>query len=728
MSYLREIEAQLNQRDFPKLLQLWHEYCADDHIDPDEMCAILHAVKVSDFARPFGTYVEQAMPLWKTLTDINDAYKVFRLIVDLQTSQNPELADLTYEILKKIHGEDPLFQERLRLIGLRTRDQFQGAISYYDLLKHMQKGKFVYHAGGWGVGEIVELSTIREQVAVEFEHVTGRKYLTFTNAFKAVEPISEDHFRVQRFAFADELEAKALGDPVHVIKILLRDFGPLTASEIKDEMCVLVIQEKNWVKWWQNTRAKLKKDPIIETPNSPRDPFVLRQAPLTQEKRLEQAIGTQTNLNEIIRTAYNFVRDLPADPQSHEIKQSLQNTFLEHLEHSDLTQTQRLEIYLLLEHMFGYSGAIDQIHAMIKDLDNVPDVVDDIEVLALKKRALVFARELRDDWPEIFLALFIQPQQSMLRDYLLKELVDSPAKETLKAKLNELVNSPSTNFELYVWYFQKLMNAKDETIPFADKEGRLRFFEGFLILFSFLESRSEVRDLLKKMYGMMTANRYALVRNILSHTSIDFAKEFLLLIAKCQTFTDHDIKILRSLAEVVHPSLARKKTVDPYADILWTTEEGYRSVVDRMHNIATVEMIENAREIEAARAHGDLRENSEFKFAQERRARLQEELKRLSEQIKQARILTPEDIDTSSVGIGTVVTLKDPEGNTLTYTLLGPWEADADQNILFYKSKLAQMLTGLKIGDHFQFKGIDRDWEVVGCHSFFDKKAVKDTN
>ena len=45
-------------------------------------------------------------------------------------------------------------------------------------------------------------------------------------------------------------------------------------------------------------------------------------------------------------------------------------------------------------------------------------------------------------------------------------------------------------------------------------------------------------------------------------------------------------------------------------------------------------MVENAREIEAARALGDLRENSEFKFAQERRARLQSELKTLSSTIK----------------------------------------------------------------------------------------------
>lgn len=55
---------------------------------------------------------------------------------------------------------------------------------------------------------------------------------------------------------------------------------------------------------------------------------------------------------------------------------------------------------------------------------------------------------------------------------------------------------------------------------------------------------------------MITNKRFALVRSIIEGTSLDFLKEFLLLVTKCQTFTDHDIKILRSLAEVVHPSLA----------------------------------------------------------------------------------------------------------------------------------------------------------------------------
>jgi hypothetical protein len=89
-------------------------------------------------------------------------------------------------------------------------------------------------------------------------------------------------------------------------------------------------------------------------------------------------------------------------------------------------------------------------------------------------------------------------------------------------------------------------------------------------------------------------------------------------VSKCQAFTDHDQKILISLAEVVHPSLVIAKGSREEAkfdkDTLWTTEAGYLKTKNRIEQISHVEIVDNAREIEAARALGDLRENSEYKL------------------------------------------------------------------------------------------------------------------
>ena len=67
---------------------------------------------------------------------------------------------------------------------------------------------------------------------------------------------------------------------------------------------------------------------------------------------------------------------------------------------------------------------------------------------------------------------------------------------------------------MFVWYFQKLISEEENEIPFQNQKGRIQFFESFFILFSALEGQPEYRELLKKMYGMLSGKRYALVRQL----------------------------------------------------------------------------------------------------------------------------------------------------------------------------------------------------------------------
>jgi len=201
---------------------------------------------------------------------------------------------------------------------------------------------------------------------------------------------------------------------------------------------------------------------------------------------------------------------------------------------------------------------------------------------------------------------------------------------------------------------------------------------------------------------------------------VDDVKEFLLLSTKCRSLSDHDIKILHSLAEVAHPSLGkqRKKNEGPSADtqVIWTTQEGYLKLQQRIQQVATVETVENAKEIEIARAHGDLRENAEFKAALEKRDRLQSELKFLSDQLNRSRVLTKADISKDEVGVGCIVECKNNGGQKVTFTLLGPWDADTDKNILSFQSKLAQTMKGLKAGSKFQFQ--DTEYSITSIRSY----------
>ncbi|WP_079891742.1 GreA/GreB family elongation factor [Parachlamydia acanthamoebae] len=707
MGYLEEFHTQIQNRDFNKFFQLWEEYCTCDVVDVEELLQLLSMIKKSDLAKPFGEYVESALPTWEKIENPKDSYEVLKLLIDLETTNTPLLAEITHDILKKHHGNDPLFEERMRLIGLRKKDKFQGAIANYDLLAHMKKGKVVFHNAGWGTGEIMDVSLVREQVILEFEWVSGRKDLSFANAFKTLIPLPDDHFLARRFANPDELEKEAKDDPVAVVQLLLKDLGPKTAAEVKDELCELVIPEKDWNKWWQGARAKVKKDTMIESPEGIKEPFRLRKTALKHEDRWQNAIDNQTDTNDLLQTSYQFVRDFPNILKDQEVKKTLQAKITGLLTKSDLLPEQEVQAHLFLDSFLGLSEHGRMAQALIVQSDQPFELIQKVDITPFKKRALMVVRHSRADWSHIFLEMFAKTDQSTLREYLIKEIcADEEAKTLLLNMLEDLLHYPEKNPELFVWYFQKVVK-KADGIPYNDKEGQGRFLDGFLVLMHKLEGDPQQRELIRKMYNLISEKRYAVIRALIDGMSKEFVKEFLLLASKCQTFTEHDLKILASLATVVHPTLgAARQSKDTKNDqnTIWTTEEGYLQTQERIRQIGTTEVVENAREIEAARSLGDLRENSEYKFALEKRSRLQGELKRLSEQLNRARIITKDDIYLNQVSVGSIVELEDPEKNVVTYTILGPWDADADTNILSFQSKFAEAMLGRKVGEEFEFR------------------------
>lgn len=723
MSYLREFKKQIKSRDFTKFLELWEEYCTNDEADIPELISLLKLVKASDFQRPFGAHVELALPLWQTIEDQQANFQVLKHLIDLQTTNSPVLAEAAVQVIQAYYPDDPQQTERLRRIGLRTKEDFRGALSHYELLAHLAPGKFVYHSGGWGVGEIMEFSTVREQVGVEFENMAGLQYFNFNNAFKVLEPLADDHFLAQRFGDPDTIESAAKKDPVAVIKLLLKDLGPKSASEIKDEMCVLIIPEDEWNRWWQSARAKLKKDPFIQNPSSLKEPFVLRQTEQTNEELIKESFKGSEEPDAVILSSYSLMRDTPKLQKNQEIFDTCKTTLTELFNQNVLTTPQRLQIILLLEQFFGSAPEGASAEAIIRENTNIAELLGHIEILALKKRVLILIEEHREDWRSLFLDLLLNIQVTPLRDYIFDQLLAHGDRKELDTFFETVALNTKKSPELVVWYMQKLLAAKcRQDIPFGTKEGLWKWFDAFLVLLSEIEHNPKQRDLVKKMVHIVTQKHFLHLRSIFEGATEEWLNEFLLLLSKCMIFEESDRKIFNSLAQVVHANVGvvEGKKVAPTQDtsIFWATEKAYQQARDRAQQIATVEIVENAKEVEAARALGDLRENAEYKAATEKRRRLQHDLKTLGSEIDHARVITSSDIDTDAVGVGIVVTLKKGNGETITYTILGPWDADVDANILSHQSRIVQEMMGLKKGDSFTFR--EEEYTVADLRSYLN--------
>jgi transcription elongation factor GreA-like protein/transcription elongation GreA/GreB family factor len=709
MSYLKEFQKKINERDFHQFFVLWEEYCTNDTVDAEEFISFLEMVKSSDFSKPFGELVETAIPLYKMIEDKDQSYITCKLLMDLQTTNSASLAEVAISALQERFGQDPEFNERVRLIGLRSKVNFKGAIANYALLRHFKKGAFVFHTAGWGVGEILDVSLLRQQITLELEYVVGTKYLNFENAFNTLIPLQKEHFLVRRFAEPDIFEVYALEHPLETITLLLKDLGSKTASEIKDEICVLVIPEASWSKWWQRCRQQMKRSTEIFVPLNPKDPFYIREEEVSHEKRFKALIEKASSLEEMLKTAYSFIREVPQVLKNIDTQEFIKQKLLMALKEENLPLYQQVEIYVFLDEILNTGKEKKSLADFVKNLNNIENVIDQLTIISSTKRVLEVVREIRADWMEVFFKLLPKLSHSLLREYLLKELEGADEAALMLNKfIKRLKGHPLENPELFFWIFKRafqLALEKSKVQNFSDKERDelWSLFEAYFILIHTIEHNADYKLLLKKMVQFVISKRYENVRSLLDISNETLAREFLLLSAKCYIFSKEDQQIFRSLVRVIYPHINEGSLEEEEPEFVWMTQEGKDKLHKRMEIISTTEIIENAKEVEVARSHGDLRENAEYKYAVEKRGQLQRELKELSKKYEQARVITSEDVLLEAVGIGNSVDLENSWGIIKQYTILGPVESDPHESIISYKSKIAEAMWGLKLGDSFTF-------------------------
>ncbi len=726
MTYLEEFATRIAVRDYSKVMELWQEYCGSDIADSCEIREILNLIKGSDIQLHFGSKITEILELVQSIDDEEQKLGCLATIFDIQTTQSEELWNLAHQIVEQHFSKVQHLQEKLRLVGLRTKDNFQGAITNLILLNHIKNGAFVFHTPGWGVGEIINCSFIREQITVEFENLGGiSRDITFKNAYKSLKPLTDAHFLTLRYSQPEILGKLALEDPVGLITKIISDIGPKTSLGIKDLLSGSIIDEGSYSKWWQGAKNRMKRDSRIAAPeHSPKGNYTIQKCPPSLNNRIENSLKDKKSFEEKFSAIYSLTKDIP---QLLKRGESAQKTLIKEVEtlfeEDKISPIQRILSYFLIDMIDGesakkYAPAIATDFSKIK---NYEEALASIHVAPFKKKFLSTLKEIHLNWEPLFSELFLQVSSSQQREHISKELTQSESgKKMIESCLEALLENPMRNPEAFFWHFQKCIdgiekgNGKEsyrlqgELASKSSPQNILeRLFEIFLSLYSTIEFRQDQRELVKKMYAVVTQEKFKLVRLLLKESSLVYAKEFLLLASKCRSLTDHDHKILRSLVQVVHPSLAdkRKDVDEELSAILWATEESYQRIKEKIHHIGTVEVVDNAREIEEARKHGDLRENSEYKFALERRARLQKELKELSDQFQSARILTPNDIATDTVGIGTKIDLRNPKGELICYTILGPWDADTETNIIALESKIAQAMLGKERKASIDLKG-----------------------
>jgi transcription elongation factor GreA len=130
------------------------------------------------------------------------------------------------------------------------------------------------------------------------------------------------------------------------------------------------------------------------------------------------------------------------------------------------------------------------------------------------------------------------------------------------------------------------------------------------------------------------------------------------------------------------------------------TKEGYEKLKQELDRIIKVERPKNIRDIEEARAHGDLSENAEFHAAKERQGHLDAKKRELEHKLANAQIIDVSKLTNEKVVFGATVTLADAaSGDVKKYTLIGQEEADFKKGKISVQSPVGKALIGHKVGD-----------------------------
>ena len=130
------------------------------------------------------------------------------------------------------------------------------------------------------------------------------------------------------------------------------------------------------------------------------------------------------------------------------------------------------------------------------------------------------------------------------------------------------------------------------------------------------------------------------------------------------------------------------------------TKKGYEALQAELERYKKVERPKNIREIEEARAHGDISENAEFEAAKERQSHIDGRIRDLEHKLAEAQIIDTSNLSNEKVVFGTTVTVKDLQTEKeQRYTLVGPDEGDLKNGKLSVQSPVGRALIGKRVGD-----------------------------
>ena len=580
-----------------------------------------------------------------------------------------------------------------------------------DFEKHIafDKGSYVFHRN-WGVGRIRKLDG--DTLTINFGRVVGIKEMKLSMAVTALKPLAKDHIWVLKATMQKEDLIKSVkADKAETLKIIIRSFdNNCDFKRIKAELVPSILTPGEWTSW--NSAAKK----ILETDSSfgvnPNDisMYTVRDGNISPEEKISNEFKAQKQFFARADLLVKFFESDDTDNSS-ELFAEMYSYFTGYLKNISRVNEQVLASYLLVRSIsaidkqfaFPVKETFAEIYNRIEDPKEIYLLLKDSKSTHFKAD-FIRCIKLLPNWNEEYVKLF----PIVLKEELLNDLIKEGHVEDVQ-KLVRTSFEAFKDFRETVLFFFKECQDKDWF-----KEAGVSYEKQLITLINIIELT--FREINNHVNSTENKKINKNATDLLFKTDSIFNYMF--------TNGEDAVKKMYTLIDDIsdidpsYKALARNKILEKYPDFKFrvSEEKKQQSVglivtakklaekkaeVDEIQNVL---IPKNAAEVADAKAKGDLKENQEYKSAKEEQHFLNLKLTNLQNELNRAVVFDPTTSTTAIISFGTVATLKDNQtGNEETYTILGPWESDPDNNVISYMAPFGDAILNKKVGDVLQF-------------------------
>jgi transcription elongation factor GreA len=157
------------------------------------------------------------------------------------------------------------------------------------------------------------------------------------------------------------------------------------------------------------------------------------------------------------------------------------------------------------------------------------------------------------------------------------------------------------------------------------------------------------------------------------------------------------------------------------SDPLAAIKKKLQQEIDSLEHELSVEL---PKEIAVARAHGDLSENAEYKFAKERQGYVNAKIGHLKRRMGDLGMLNLTNIPKDRAGYGSRIVILDMQRSVeVEYKLVSTEEADVEKGLISTTSPIGRALLNRKVGDEVQVAtpAGNKEFEVVRLVTIHDE-------